>query len=109
EDQSAMGARAAEQAARDSRQAKTAAAVSPGLLVAAGVPGRDPYARPRRVGEAPPATPAYEVTSVVVLPAEEEPLETIDGRPPDAAEGDGDPNAAAPTVSDWLPGIRDEH
>jgi hypothetical protein len=39
-----------------------------------------------------------EVTSVTVLPAEEDPSETLDGEP----AGDG-------TASDWLPGIRDEH
>jgi excinuclease ABC subunit B len=97
EDQSTIVARAAEAAAREGRQAKTTALLTPEVLVAAR-PGRDPYARPRRVGEAAPEAPAYEVTSVAVLPAEDEPL---------AAEGGEDP--AAPTVSDWLPGIRDEH
>jgi hypothetical protein len=43
--------------------------------------------------------PAFEVTSVTVLPAEEEPAETLDGVPVI------DENTAA----DWLPGIRDEH
>jgi excinuclease ABC subunit B len=43
--------------------------------------------------------PAMEVTSVTVMPAEEEPSETLDGSP---AGGEG-------TASDWLPGIRDEH
>jgi excinuclease ABC subunit B len=42
-----------------------------------------------------------EVTSVTVLPAEEEPADTLDANPYDAHE-DG-------TASDWLPGIRDEH
>ena len=42
-----------------------------------------------------------EVTSVTVLPAEEEPADTLDGNPFDAHE-EG-------TASDWLPGIRDEH
>jgi hypothetical protein len=43
--------------------------------------------------------PAFEVTSVTVLPAEEEPADTLDANPtPD--EG---------TASDWLPGIKDEH
>jgi hypothetical protein len=42
-----------------------------------------------------------EVTSVTVLPAEEEPADTLDGDPFDAHE-EG-------TASDWLPGIRDEH
>jgi hypothetical protein len=39
------------------------------------------------------------VTSVTVLPADEEPADTIDGVP-GIDEG---------TVADWLPGIRDEH
>ena len=42
-----------------------------------------------------------EVTSVTVLPAEDEPAATLDGVP---AEDDGEG-----TASDWLPGIRDEH
>ncbi|CAN5802044.1 excinuclease ABC subunit UvrB [soil metagenome] len=40
-----------------------------------------------------------EVTSVTVLPADEEPVDTLDGR---QASDEG-------TASDWLPGIRDEH
>ena len=36
--------------------------------------------------------------SVTVLPAEEDPSETLDGVP-----------GGAETASDWLPGIRDEH
>ncbi|MEX2547647.1 MAG: helicase-related protein, partial [Chloroflexota bacterium] len=42
-----------------------------------------------------------EVTSVTVLPAEEEPAETVGGGPFDGTE-EG-------TAADWLPGIRDEH
>jgi excinuclease ABC subunit B len=111
EDQSAIVARAAEQAARDSRKSKTAASLTPEVLVAAGgggrgAPGRDPYARPRRIGEAAPEAPAYEVTSIAVLPAEEEPLAADDH---DHGGGEGDESTTAPTVSDWLPGIRDEH
>ena len=41
-----------------------------------------------------------EVTSVTVLPAEDEPAAILDGQP----DGDGEG-----TASDWLPGIRDEH
>src|SRR4029079_18822250 len=72
---------------------------------------RDPYARPRRVGEPAPEAPAYEVTSVAVLPAEEEPAATLDGVPHDHddAGADGGDGTGAPTASDWLPGIRDEH
>ena len=44
--------------------------------------------------------PGLDVTSVTVLPADEEPVETVDGEPGGASEG---------TASDWLPGIRDEH
>jgi hypothetical protein len=46
--------------------------------------------------------------SVTVLPAEEEPADTLDGDPRlegDGADGPTDEN----TASDWLPGIRDEH
>jgi hypothetical protein len=43
--------------------------------------------------------------SVTVLPAEEEPSETLDGDPHGADDGETDLN----TASDWLPGIRDEH
>jgi hypothetical protein len=42
-----------------------------------------------------------EVTSVTVLPAEDEPSDTLDGVPGNGA-GEG-------TAADWLPGIRDEH
>jgi hypothetical protein len=45
------------------------------------------------------AAPAFEVTTVTVLPAEETPAATLDGEP-HVDEG---------TASDWLPGIRDEH
>ena len=69
---------------------------------------RDPYARPRRVGDPAPEAPAYEVTSIAVLPAEEEPSESLDGQPREQID-DPDGAGVAPTVSDWLPGIRDEH
>jgi excinuclease ABC subunit B len=45
------------------------------------------------------AAPAFEVTSVTVLPAEEEPADTLDA----------DPTPDEGTASDWLPGIKDEH
>ena len=41
----------------------------------------------------------FEVTSVEVLPADEEP----------AANLDGEPGVDENTAADWLPGIRDEH
>jgi hypothetical protein len=50
------------------------------------------------------AAPAVEVTSVTVLPAEETPAATLDGR---IGGEDGDDGGA--TAADWLPGIRDEH
>jgi hypothetical protein len=55
--------------------------------------------------------PSFEVMSVTVLPAEEEPADTLDADPYGDAEGegDGDASAARNTASDWLPGIRDEH
>ena len=43
-----------------------------------------------------------EVTSVTVLPADEEPADNLDGVP-------GEPGIDEGTVADWLPGIRDEH
>jgi hypothetical protein len=48
------------------------------------------------------AGPLLEVTSVTVLPAEDEPAATLDGQL-DSGDGEGS------TASDWLPGIRDEH
>ncbi len=45
-----------------------------------------------------------EVTSVTVLPAEEEPADALDGVP---GQDTGVPGEG--TASDWLPGIRDEH
>src|SRR6476619_7578035 len=57
--------------------------------------------RGARRDEAAAEGPAFEVMSVTVLPAEEEPADTLDGDP----ETPTDEN----TASDWLPGIRDEH
>ena len=45
------------------------------------------------------AGPALEVTSITVLPADEEPAGNLDG----------EPGIDENTVADWLPGIRDEH
>ena len=102
-------ARAAETAARAGREERTRESLVPERVVARGTSlARDPYARPRRIGEAAPEAPAYEVTSVAVLPAEEEPAETLDGQPP--VEGDGVAAAGAslagllvPPPSDLLP------
>jgi UvrB-like protein/UvrB/UvrC motif-containing protein len=64
-----------------------------------GLTGAADRNRTRRTAERAAAGPAFEVTSVTVLPADEEPADTVDGVP-GIDEG---------TVADWLPGIRDEH
>jgi hypothetical protein len=67
-----------------------------------GLTGAADRARGRRgAAAAVAAGPAMEVTSVTVLPADEEPADNLDGIP-----GDGIDEG---TVADWLPGIRDEH
>jgi excinuclease ABC subunit B len=79
QDASVTVARAAERAGREARGGAT------------GLTGAADRNRGRRAAEAAAASgPVMEVTSIEVLPAEEEPL----------SEG---------TASDWLPGIRDEH
>jgi excinuclease ABC subunit B len=91
QDASVTVARAAERAAHGDGAATT------------GLTGAADRARGRRAAEeAAAAGPLLEVTSVTVLPAEEEPAETLDGQP-------ADDDLAAATASDWLPGIRDEH
>ncbi len=102
QDQASIVGRAAEQAARASRQANTVASITPEEIAARRAA---PQTRPRRRGDPAPEAPAVEVTSVAVLPAEEEPVATLDGVP----GGDGDDAGAGTTASDWLPGIRDEH
>ena len=88
QDASVTVARAAERAAADARTAQ------------GGLTGAADRNRGRRAAEAAAAAgPVMEVTSVTVLPAEEEPSETLDG----------DPTGGEGTASDWLPGIRDEH
>ncbi|TME82738.1 MAG: excinuclease ABC subunit UvrB [Chloroflexi bacterium] len=103
EDASAMVARAAEAAAK--REARERAA--------------GPARSGRRGGAAGGAAvaelqaPAFEVTSVTVLPAETEPSETLDGVPAPGSDEEAELAAAAAasaaTASDWLPGIKDEH
>jgi excinuclease ABC subunit B len=90
QDASVTVARAAERAAMEA-----------GGGARAGLTGAADRARGRRAADVAAATgPVMEVTSVTVLPADEEPGtglgESVDG----AGEG---------TASDWLPGIRDEH
>ncbi|HYH94171.1 MAG TPA: excinuclease ABC subunit UvrB [Candidatus Saccharimonadales bacterium] len=84
------------------RAAERAARVA-GSGAATGLTGAADRNRGRRAAEAAAADPgsALEVTSVTVLPAEDEPAATLDGEP-GGEDGEG-------TASDWLPGIRDEH
>jgi hypothetical protein len=63
--------------------------------------------RTSRAAETAAEGPSFEVMSVTVLPAEEEPADTLDADPYGDAEDDA--AAARNTASDWLPGIRDEH
>ena len=78
------------------------AAASASDITTTGLTGAADRARGRRAAEAAAsAGTLLEVTSVTVLPAEEEPAESLDGEP---GTGDGEG-----TASDWLPGIRDEH
>jgi hypothetical protein len=85
EDASITVGRAAERAAREA--------------AGRGLTGAADRARGRRGAAAIAAGPTMEVTSITVLPADEEPVATTDGVP-GIDEG---------TVADWLPGIRDEH
>jgi excinuclease ABC subunit B len=64
-----------------------------------GLTGAADRARGRRANDAAALLSTMEVTSVTVLPADEEPGENVDGEPVIDAD----------TVADWLPGIRDEH
>src|SRR3954466_4507272 len=68
-----------------------------------GLAGAADRARGRRgAAAAVAAGPMMEVMSIQVLPADEEPADTLDGIP-------GEAGVDADTVADWLPGIRDEH
>jgi len=89
QDASITVARAAERAAAGARQEAT------------GLTGAADRARGRRAADAAAASGSLlEVTSVTVLPAEEDPAAAVDGHPGEGAEV---------TAADWLPGIRDEH
>ncbi len=99
EDASVVVARAAETAAaaRSAKEEKQASA-KPSERVAAMSSGDRRGRRAISAGEA----MGLEVTSVTVLPADEEPSETLDGVPQPDLLDEG-------TAADWLPGIRDEH
>jgi excinuclease ABC subunit B len=86
--------RAAEKAASGAPEQPTAKPSERAAAMRAGT------RRGRRAITAGEAGPALEVTSVTVMPADEEPAATLDGEP---VEPDSD------TAADWLPGIRDEH
>ena len=94
EDASARVARAAERAAEAATEAPSAETATP--IRARGV-------TTGRAGTRTAGASVIEVTSVAVLPAEEEPDATLDGTPGDGSEIGQD------TAADWLPGIRDEH
>jgi excinuclease ABC subunit B len=94
EDASVTVARAAEKAAAQPSIPKTPTA-KPTERAAAMKSGARRGRRAINAGE----VPALEVTSVTVLPADEEP----------AASLDGEPGTDEGTAADWLPGIRDEH
>jgi excinuclease ABC subunit B len=68
-----------------------------------GLVGAAERKRTARRAEAASEGPIFEVTSVTVLPAEDEPAATLDADPFATDETD------LGTASDWLPGIRDEH
>jgi excinuclease ABC subunit B len=113
EDASVAVARAAERAAAEAPAAESAElakrpTAKPSERAAARRAGERRGRRAIASGE---VGPALEVTSVTVLPADEEPADNADGMPGDeplegtAAEG----TAAEGTAADWLPGIRDEH
>ena len=89
-------ARAAERAGRGQRAER------------GGLTGAADRARGRRADEAELAAgPMLEVTSVTVLPAEQNVDETLDGDP--TGGGTEHDEEALGTAADWLPGIRDEH
>jgi superfamily II DNA/RNA helicase len=94
QDQSVIVGRAAERAAASRN---------------AGLVGAADRKRTARADEAAAAHQAFEVTSVTVLPAEEEPAATLDGDPRGHPDGEGDGVTDLNTAADWLPGIRDEH
>ena len=94
EDASVAVAKAAERAAKVPVLPKTPTA-KPTERAAAMKSGARRGRRAIAAGE----VPGLEVTSVTVLPADEEP----------AANLDGEPGMDEGTAADWLPGIRDEH
>jgi excinuclease ABC subunit B len=93
EDEATKVARAAERAAAASSRSGTTDAIGPAQR------GRSRRVRGRREAT-PDVAPGIEVTSVTVLPADEELAATLDGQPGEDAGA---------IAAEWLPGIRDEH
>ena len=99
EDASVVVARAAENAAANAAdRADKQASAKPSERAAAMRSGNRRGRRALAAGEG----SGLEVTSVTVLPADEEPVANMDGEPDPDALDEG-------TAADWLPGIRDEH
>ena len=99
EDVSVTVARAAESAAANAAdRADKQASAKPSERAAAMRSGSRRGRRALAEGDA----GGLEVTSVTVLPADEEPSQNLDGEPQPDLLDEG-------TAADWLPGIRDEH
>ena len=99
EDASVAVLRAAESAAADTAdRADRQASAKPSERAAAMRSGNRRGRRALGAGEG----SGLEVTSVTVLPADEESAQNLDGQPDPDALDEG-------TAADWLPGIRDEH
>jgi hypothetical protein len=96
EDASVTVARAAEKASEQARSNDALASAKPSERAAAMKAGQ------RRGRRAIAEGNGLEVTSVTVLPADEEPSQNMDGEPQPDELDEG-------TAADWLPGIRDEH
>ncbi|HYI23414.1 MAG TPA: excinuclease ABC subunit UvrB [Candidatus Limnocylindrales bacterium] len=94
QDASVTVARAAEKAAASADLLPESPTAKPTERAAAMRSGNRRGRRAIAAGE------GLEVTSVTVLPADEEPIDNMDGQPDFGEEG---------TAADWLPGIRDEH
>jgi excinuclease ABC subunit B len=98
EDASVVVARAAEKAAQADDAVPGTPTAKPSERAAAMRSGNRRGRRALAAGDG----NGLEVTSVTVLPADEEPAQNMDGEPDAEALDEG-------TAADWLPGIRDEH
>jgi len=82
------------------KAAERAAGAGRGRGRGGGLTGAADRARAGRAADvALAAAPTFDVTTVTVLPADDEPAASLDGEP---GPGEG-------TAADWLPGIKDEH